>query len=110
VEKSAGDTLISAWPFAGTKCSAWPVSKECPRLSVFKAGYTKSATVSNPTLLSSSAYSLKKGGGGRAVSGTHPLHRIRQCRLCAVMKQWLGMNVISFEEFHLLLQIANSGL
>jgi hypothetical protein len=30
VENSAGETLSSTWPFAGTKCSAWPVSIECP--------------------------------------------------------------------------------
>jgi hypothetical protein len=33
-----------------------------------------------------------------------------QRRLCVVMKQWLAMNVVSFEEFHLFLQIASSGL
>jgi hypothetical protein len=33
-----------------------------------------------------------------------------QCRLCVAMKQWLAMNVFSFEEFQLFLQIANSGL
>jgi hypothetical protein len=65
VQTCAGDTLISTWPFASTKCSAWLVSKESPRVSGFKAGYTKSATASHPTLLSSSPYSLshKKAQG-----------------------------------------------
>jgi hypothetical protein len=57
---------------------------------------------------------MRKKNAGRAASRTHPLRRIHvsvigQCRLCVVMKQWLAMNVISFEEFHLFLQIVNSG-
>ena len=32
VETSAGEPLISMRPFAVTKCSAWLVSKESPRL------------------------------------------------------------------------------
>jgi hypothetical protein len=30
--------------------------------------------------------------------------------LCVAMKQWLAMSVVSFEEFYLFLQTANSGL
>jgi hypothetical protein len=55
-------------------------------------------------------FQVRIKNAGRAVSGTHPLRRIRQRRLCAVMKQRLAMNVVSFEEFHLFLQIATSGL
>jgi hypothetical protein len=41
VETTAGEPLISTRPFAGTKWSAWLVSKESPRLSGSKHSYTK---------------------------------------------------------------------
>ena len=41
VKTSAWGPLISMRPFAGGKCSAWLVSKECPRLWGSKPSYTK---------------------------------------------------------------------
>jgi hypothetical protein len=56
VETSAGESLISMRPFAVTKWSAWLVSKESPVPKAPSPVTLKSATVSHPTLLSSSPY------------------------------------------------------
>jgi hypothetical protein len=53
VETSAGEPLISTWPFAGAK---WLVSKESPVSQASSLVILKSATVSHPILLSSSPY------------------------------------------------------
>ena len=56
METVAGEPLISVRPFAVTKWSAWPVSKES-RISETPSPVTlKSVTVSHPTILSSSPY------------------------------------------------------
>ena len=44
METSAGEPVISMRPFAVTKCSAWLVSKESPRLSGSLPSCTKAAT------------------------------------------------------------------
>jgi len=56
VKTIAGEPLISTKPFAVTKCSAWLVSNEFPVSQAPSPVILKSATVSLPTLLSSSPY------------------------------------------------------
>ena len=56
METSAGEPLISTRPFAVTKCSAWLMSNESPIYQAPSPVILKSATVSHPTLLSSSPY------------------------------------------------------
>ena len=46
METSAGEPIISMRPFAVTKCSAWLVSKDYPRLLGSLPSYIKSATIS----------------------------------------------------------------
>ena len=53
---SAGEPLISTRPFAVTKCLAWLMLNESPAPHASSPVILKSATVSHPTLLSSSPY------------------------------------------------------
>jgi len=48
VETSAAVPLISMWPFAVPKWSAWLVSKESPRLSGSLPSYTNPLTPNDP--------------------------------------------------------------
>jgi hypothetical protein len=77
VQTSAGEPVTSAASFAVAKCSAWLVSKESPISRASRLAILKSATVSHPTLLSSSPYILahKKHKGYKCLCSPYYTYR-----------------------------------
>jgi hypothetical protein len=84
VKTRAGEPLISTWPFAGAKFSAWLVSKgsQASSLVILKSAIA----VSHRTLLSSPAYnSTHKKKGIKEPSVSH-ITRRNTCRnVCIYM-------------------------